>query len=162
MVGIPLEGKSPLETCLEILEGKYSVIMEKRGHDGVLEHDDRELQMAACFFIGKQTLSQDLHTRVTDTLVRKLQDIRAMREYNTDHGEESYWGTDYFISACAAEVLVMLGYAPSVKGAYQRAKRECCFPGDAIEFENNREGYRHPREIVVKENCLRLEEMQNG
>ena len=76
LVRIDLEGKSVVNICLDILNGKYSSLMERRDSDGTVFHDDRELQMSTCFFLGKNASTGD--QRIIDGLLRKIGDNRPL------------------------------------------------------------------------------------
>ena len=153
MVQIPLEGRSPVDACLEILKGKYASLVEGK------YEDDRELQMAACFFLGKSDYRKDtgIESSVVLGLLQKLNDERAKREYNLDN--EGYWGTDYFVSACAAEALVQIGYRECIHDVYEAAEKQLQLGHPKMKvLRNNREGFWHPRELFIGGDCLRLRE----
>ena len=57
-------------------------------------------------------------------------------------------GSDYYVSTCAAESLVILGYGDSLKQVYQRAKMEGIIPQNAKEMENHRDRW-SPRKLEV-------------
>ena len=140
MVRINLEGKSVVDVCLDILDGKYFSMMD----------DDRELQMSTCFFLGKN--SSMGNQKVINGLLKKLNDTRPVHEYYDDF-ERGTSGSDYYVSACAAEVLVKLGYGDNLKQVYQKAKREGCIPQNTNELDNNRDRW-SPRILEVVEDHL--------
>ncbi|MBI4092066.1 MAG: hypothetical protein HY427_02575 [Candidatus Levybacteria bacterium] len=136
-------GKTPVEVCLDILDGKFSDLSK-----GPV-HDDRREQMSACLFLGQNARPDD--ERVLNALLLKLRDDRAVNEYVSLN--EGYVGSDFYIPACAAEALVSLNYANSVKEVYKRAKSEGHMPQDAKENENYRELWQ-PDKLNVKGDVL--------
>lgn len=132
MVTIELKGKSSVEACLDILDGKYAPLLEMRHGDGTVYQDDRELQMSACYFLASNAQPEQ---RIIDVLLRKLIDDRAVHEYF--HLNEGYCGSDYYVFACAAEALAQLGYSASVGEVYSRAKRD----GRMLQNMEERENY---------------------
>lgn len=145
MVNISLEGKSVVDACLDILAGKYASLMEHRGED------DRELQMSACLLLGQEAPAGD--QKAIDGLLRKLRDDRPVNEYRDDKQFAS--GSDFYVSACAAESLVILGYGASPMDVYQRAKQEGRMPLSTEENTNRRDGW-FPKilRVVPEEDCL--------
>ena len=43
MVQIPLEGRSPVDACLEILKGKYASLVEGKYEDDNTRYDDENI-----------------------------------------------------------------------------------------------------------------------
>ena len=134
MTTISMEGRSTVDVCLDILDGKYAPLLEMRHGDGIVYQDDRELQMSACYFLASNAQPEQ---RITDALLRKLIDDRDIHEYvNLNEG---YCGSDYYVFACAAEALAQLGYEASVSEVYSRAKRYGHMPQGMKEQENYHE-----------------------
>jgi quercetin dioxygenase-like cupin family protein len=98
-VEISLHRRTPVEACLDILAGKLSLAVE------TLNSDDRELQMSACYFLAEHATHGD--PDVIAALTSKLEDNRAVDECISLN--EGYCGSDYYVSACAAEALRALG-----------------------------------------------------
>jgi hypothetical protein len=96
---ILLEGRTPIEVCMGILRGEFSEAF------ATATQDDRELQMSACHFLATHADRGD--ASVIAALTQKLRDDRAINEYVSLN--EGYSGSDYFVSACAAEALRALG-----------------------------------------------------
>ena len=85
--------------CIDILSGTFASACAGRFSD------DRELQMAACYFLAEHALRSDGHAVAALTL--KLQDDRPIHEYV--HLNGGTCGSDYYVSACAAKALRALG-----------------------------------------------------
>lgn len=67
--------------------------------------DDRELQMAVCYFLAQNAPRGD--ERVIRALVRKLTDPRAVGQSVYDSARGMV-GSDFYVDACAADALTVL------------------------------------------------------
>jgi hypothetical protein len=91
----PLNAKTPVEVCIEILEKSH-----------VATTQDAELHMAVCYFLAQNASPKD--ARVIAALRAKLNDRRAIHQHvNTN--EHGMIGSDFYVDACAADALVLLG-----------------------------------------------------
>lgn len=136
MFRVPLQRNSPIAICIEILEGLHARAQLTRGHD------DRELQMAACYFLAQNASARD--ERAIVALQAKLTDDRAVREYTHDN-EHGTMGSDFYVSACAADALAALSSinvdavrTNNYEGSGFWSPRRLCVEGDNLILSHQR------------------------
>jgi hypothetical protein len=80
----PLDGRSPVELCIGILNGRFKT-----------EQDDREVQMSACYFLATNATEGD--EEVIRALECKLNDARDVGQ-NVFDNERGYIGSHFYVS----------------------------------------------------------------
>jgi hypothetical protein len=90
---VSLGERTAIDICIELLEGLHSIA-----------ENDRELQMAACYFLAKSCTQDE---RVISVLASKLADTRGVNQYVMTN-ERGTVGSDFYVDACAADALASL------------------------------------------------------